>query len=235
MRILILSCAAFLSAAVAHAQSVRPVAEKQAKTKSRGQSEIIIETGFNLAATPTFVANGATVTASSNHIGLGSGLMFKFIPFAQKRFTVGVRLAASTLRVSDDAYVTYLSGKTELVAAKYANPLLQIGLQGHLNVPVAPKFGLQFSPYAGYGVALSEKVEQTTRAVTAVPVGTSNGFNAGIDVSARVFLNQQLSLVLSSGYQRSWMRFSGANQIGLNAIGFNISHIPFNVGISIAL
>lgn len=236
MRTFMLSCAALLSASFCHAQNNRAViSQNEKKVQQGGRSEIIVETGFNIATSPTLVSTNSTVEPSEQHLGVGTNLVFKFLPVARARFSLGVRLAAHSLRVSGDAYAVYTNGRREEVAAKYANPLIQIGLQGHLNVPVTPKFGLQISPYGGYGVAFSEKVDQNRTAVTAIPVGTSSGWNAGIDLSGRVHLTSQLTLTLATGYQRSWMRFSGSNQISPFANGFNISHFPFNAGLGIAL
>ncbi len=234
MRRILFSGAAVLSTAVCLAQSPRPQAPTKSAPHHARSLELVVEAGLNIATTPTLVTAYSTLKSNQTHVGLGSGFLLKLIAAPDRRLTFGGRLAMNSLRVWKDGYVIYNNGQTELVTAKYASPLIQIGLQGHVSLPLSPKFGLQLSPYGGYGFALSEGLDQTTRAVTAVPVGHSSGWNAGFDLSARITVSPQLTFTLASGYQHSWMRFSGSNYVDPIAKGFNISHIPFNAGVAVA-
>lgn len=215
-----------------HAQDAAPATNVKIKQPTR--QEFIFESGFNFCFTPDIVLSNTTVSASSSHVGLGTGILLKYIPFQERFFGIGLRLGLNNLKVWKDGYVRYTNGTIDEVAAKYANPLLQIGLQGHFTATLSSKVSLRLSPFAGYGHAWSSNVDQDrNQSVSAIPVGNSSGWNAGFDVSLGIEIHNQFSVTISSGYQRSWMRFATNNPLTPGASGFNITHIPLNIGIGI--
>ncbi len=191
--------------------------------------ELNVEVGLTIASTPTLVSSGATFRSDVSHTGIGSDLVLKYIFPGYSRLRLGIRAAASSLRVKGDApIVYYYNGLRDDVVVKYANPLFQIGLQGHYEVPLTATTSFRISPFAGYGYAWSEKTDGSPGRITAVPVGNTAGFNAGIDLTVKARVGRQVFLTVSSGYQRSWMRFTEGN----SKAGFNIGHIPINIGLS---
>jgi hypothetical protein len=227
MRNSILLMAGLLAAGTpALAQKKAPV--KTAPRQRFNPGELNVEVGLTIASTPNIAFNGAVYKPDVNHTGIGGNLVLKYIFPGYSRLRVGIRAAASSLRVKGDAQVTYIGGGREDIVAKYANPLVQIGLQGHYEVPLTTTSVFRISPFAGYGYAWSEKTDGSPGRITAAPVGNTAGFNAGIDLTVKARIGRQVFLTLSSGYQRSWMRFTEGN----SKAGFNIGHIPINIGLS---
>ncbi|RYD52596.1 MAG: hypothetical protein EOP52_00145 [Sphingobacteriales bacterium] len=212
------------------------LAQKKVPVKTTRQrfnpGELNVEFGLTIASTPTIASSGATFKPDVSHTGIGSNLLLRYIFPGYSRLRLGIRAAASSLRVKGDAQVLYYSnGLREDVVVKYANPLFQVGVQGHYELPLSAGVDFRISPFVGYGYAWSEKTDGGPNRVTAVPVGNTSGFNAGVDLTVKARVTNNLFITISSGYQRSWLRFTEGN----SKAGFNIGHIPVNIGLSTRL
>ncbi len=211
------------------------LAQKKAPVQTSRQrfnpGELNVEFGLTIASTPRFTFNGGIFKPDVSHTGAGSDLLLKYIFPGYSKLRFGVRFAASSLRVKGDGPLLYSGYLNNDVIVKYANPLIQIGLQGHYEIPLTSTVDFRISPFVGYGYAWSDKTEGGPNRITAVPVGNTAGFNAGIDLTVKARVSNQLYLTFSSGYQRSWLRFTEGN----SKEGFNIGHIPVNIGLSVPL
>jgi hypothetical protein len=205
----------------------------------RNPAELTVEAGLTIVSTPDIKIQSTVYKAEDRKTGVGGNLVVKYLFPGYSNFRVGIRVAVSSLRIKDDAFVYSIVRGSHPATTKYASPLAQLGLQGHYEFKLAPRLRFRISPFGGYGYAWAESVEESASQVTAVPIGTTKGFNAGVDLTLKAPLNPSLCITISSGYQRSWMRRVNDGQgsgntllYGNSGLGFNINQIPITIGIS---